>query len=823
MSESFHLQVEYSESLPSCQEAILVLENYIREFKALAEFFQMSWDYERTPLPQRPASIAWEVRKTNAVPRKKNFSSPSSMSGKSSPSSFSGSNSPCPTIEESKLLGRTRVKSPEQRPRDSRKKVVKNDNTEALLHAAKERKFEQLLKDSQPLVDPEPLQKLKSISLENLNQVNDTEASDQFQPFFAVQMRDSEAQTEGIEDDNLTLLEYITKHCSQQAVASPSKSSPVSETENSKETSTPRCEPLVIPSLSDVLKPCSKSDEQEHIESNSLTKPVVKAPVRANYSLRNQTITSKNSKVSVESTARKSSTTATVRTSRPATSANLKSVSQAPSSAPKPTNSVAVRSKTMIEIPKQQQRFSIRSGELRKKKSLEDNTTDSSTSTLKASSERLGSRNSVNRGSGEIKKASAKPKPSGNGAGDGWMTVKSNKRRSSWSNQRFDQPSASASLPTLLALLNENVEETQKEPPSTEFAVKALKPTNENVKNIPVKPAQTKSVEQKKEHPKLKPAASKTKPAMSALAQSKKITSAVKAKVQCNAPSKRVTVNEKPKSQPVVKQNQQNIKRQKSDLTGLNLKSLRKEYMRREKYAPSKKEKESEDEKKVDMNLQTSTVLISQTIDNLYSELGGQKSKFTNGALSSCDEFEDDMESDDDHQKKLIEEQLSLERQIRELQSQEIDVDTETDETDCEAILCDLEDNESSENNDPEGRKSIASFIDDDMTLEMRYAPMLTDLTQLERAETLATLQELVARDPGRAQKLHLKLSSPSRRRSFHETLKKYQGKQSRAQEKRQALALLKAQKIQHLIQVRGVVGSHEEIFTIFLSHSESK
>lgn len=724
------------------------------------------------------------------------------MSGKSSPSSFSGSNSPCPTIEESKQLGRTNLKSPEQRAaRDSRKKIVKNEDSEASLQAAKERKFEQLLKDSQPLVDPEPLQKLKSISLENLNQVNDSPA-DQFQPFFAIPMRDGETQTEGIEDDNLTLLEYITKYCTQQAVASPVKSAPIVEVENSKETSTPNVECQVIPttpSLSDVLKPLAKSDEpQKPVDSSAPTKQAVKAPVRANYSLRNQTITSKNSKVAVESTARKLSATAAVRPSRPTTT--LKSATQSVSSAPKQTTkTVPVRSKTMIEIPKQQQKFSIRSGELRKKKSLEDNTTDSSTSTLKASTERLGSRNSV-RGSGEIKKPVTKPKPPGNGAGDGWMTVKSNKRRTSWSNQRFDQPSASASLPTLLALLNENVEETQKEPSTTEASVKALKPANENVKNIPAKPAPVKPVEQKKEHPKIKPASAKTKPVMSALAQSKKITSAVKAKVQCNAPSKRVTVNEKPKAPPVVKLNQQNIKRQKSDLTGLNLKTLRKEYLRREKFTP-RKDKDSEDEKKVDMNLQTSKVMISQTIDNLYCELGGQKPKFTNGGLSSCDEFEDDVESDDDHQKKLIEEQLSLERQIMELQSQEIDVDTETDETDCEAILCDLEDNESSENNDPEGRKSVSSFIDDDMTLEMRYAPMLTDLTQLERAETLATLQELVARDPGRAQKLHLKLSSPSRRRSFHETLKKYQGKQTRAQEKRQALALQKAQKIQQLIQ----------------------
>lgn len=808
--DEIYKTVEYYEHLASCQEAILVLENYIREFKALAEFFKMSWDYEKTPLPQRPQSLAWEVRKTNAVPRirNKNITSPS-MSGKSSPSSFSGSNSPCPTIEENKKLGQSnKIKSPDHRSKDTAKPdAPKIEVTVDSIQAEKERKFEQLLKDSQPLENEQLLyQKPKSVSLEDLNQAIDSQP-DQFQYFYPapIQTHDGYTQTEGIHDDNLTLLEYITKYSStEQKSVSPSivEEEKVRESEEKSEVEV-SSELQATPSLSDVLKPTEATPKADTSPTSS--KPI-RVPIRANYSLRNQTIAPKNSRVSVESTARKSSaaTHATNRVSRPLprTSTSAKSI---PTTAPttvlnrdiaQQKSNVAVRSKTMIEIPKSHQRFSLRSGELRKKKSFEDSATDSSTSTLKASTEKLGSKNSIGDGKrSTTKKSDNKP---GNqvGAGDGWMTVK-NKRRSSWSSQRFDQPSASASLPTLLALLNENGEESDKE--STPVKGKP----SEEVKKAQSSVDSKSSSEHKKDPPKNKPIAAskapcqKPKPVVSSLAATKKPTAAVKAKVNSNVQPKRVTLIEKSKAQPV-KHNQQNfIKRQKSDITGLNLKSLHKEYLRREKLAPTKKKKDNVGDRKVDMNLQTSTLLISQTIDNLYSELGGKKSNFANGNLSSCDETEDDIESDDDHQKKLVEEQESLERQIRELENLEIDVDTETDETDCEAILCDLEDNESSEN----GRRSHNSFINEDMTLEMRYAPMLDDLNQIERAETLATLQELVARDPGRAQKLHQKLSSPSRRRSFHETLRKYQAKQTRAQEKRFALQQLKAQKIQQLIQ----------------------
>ncbi|XP_058819501.1 calponin homology domain-containing protein DDB_G0272472 isoform X2 [Topomyia yanbarensis] len=851
--------VECYENLPSCQEAILVLENYIRDFRALAEWFKVSWDYEATPLPQRPHSLAWEVRKSNPAPRvRKPISSPG-VSGKSSPS-FSGKNSPCHAQEEfskyspKKHFSSTESLSTIKKPGFGKVGILKQTSAAAVENGGLEGMVllppQCLVKTSSPAECDTPI---GCISLENY-----------------VLKLDQYTQT-NLDDENLTLAEYMEKYCKEEETAKEEgadtkidideegpkageevKSAECDSQEDRKvsedskvleksESSIKKSAPVTkyAAVVNSALKPTSRpvSQNKTILPSRTLPPKVLKPPMATSNVRKSATLSSlTQSQTKTISLPAKSATLSNIHSIgakpgvRPVTS-TARNRTIPPHTATTATR-LSARSKTMIEITNRRKEVKPTppSSRLSLSRRTSRDDIDSSTSTLKASTDRLGSRNFINDSSrsrvqnGPVANRRSEPKslPSEAACNDGWYTVKTKRRSSLHWATRFNQPSGYASLPSL-SLLDENAigEESDK------------KESNGSANQPPqaqLKPAKPDTISKVSTETKSKAPIVNAKPKNPTI---KAVPTPIpKRPTTAPAATKKLNPNGSAQAQPPKQaMNGPAVSRQKSDLTGLKLKTLHKEFLRNEKMklkptpepsredanvtvepSPLQQEESVSQLNKVDMNIQTN--LVSSTIQSLYAKCLGSTgedgcgdgasilSKHTVRSdinLSSCDELEEreDLESDED-QRKLLEEQESLEAQIRELQNTEIDVDTETDETDCEAII-DLEDNESSAENLES--VDVNGLVDqEEMTLEMRYESVLAEMSWVERAQTLATLQALVARHPGRAQELHAKLSSPSRRRSLHETLKKYQAKQARALEKRQALQKEKALKIQHLL-----------------------
>lgn len=441
---------------------------------------------------------------------------------------------------------------------------------------------------------------------------------------------------------------------------------------------------------------------------------------------------------------------------------------------------LAARSKTMIDLNK------APASNSNIQKSSSRDSMCSSTSTLRASNDQI----STLQNKSNVRRSEPRTMTARNEDDDGWLTVKARRRSSlHWSN-RFNQPSGYASLPTL-ALLNE------KDP---------TKPCNKKDNKKVAKPVQNKSVEMEAAKPK-------------AIAVSASNGSSVKEKTVPSSAIKSNTSNEskqkaktstpaaietKAKSQetekvtPIVSR-ATILRRQRSDVTGLKLNNLRKEYFRIEKIKKLKdskkasaKEQSNEHKNSVNMNIQTNYKDgLSAAMCELYTRC--LESDSLNNDINKRDTESDETEIEsDENQRKLVEEQWCLERQIFELQNTEIDLDMDIDEAECDNILG-LSEGESAAELDQN------DCDDTEMNLEAKYQHLLSDLSMGERIQTLATLQAFVSRHPGRAQELHQKLSSPSHR-SLTEILKKYQEKQERARDVRESLNKEKTLKLHALL-----------------------
>uniref|UniRef100_A0A1A9WJ40 S phase cyclin A-associated protein in the endoplasmic reticulum N-terminal domain-containing protein n=1 Tax=Glossina brevipalpis TaxID=37001 RepID=A0A1A9WJ40_9MUSC len=911
--------VECYENISSCQEAILVLENYVRDFKALSEWFRVSWDYESKPVQQRPHSLAWEVRKSNPAPRirAKSLSSPT-ISGKSSPSPCfcnSGKSSPSHLTGESQSP-RKGVRVNVRELFSSSKRSLNEVSTEGEL-------LQHDTPISPPFTEVPPMQlenrchqyaqtdleddhltlagirekmqrekeerEAKHIDLEVANIEEQETIKDPTALEMTIQQLNNMEDAlltknveRNVQDDYIRIETYVKKDSqkkSDEIVAMDLKTS-VSNVDPNGKLLAPQPGGQVSPlKYSSVLnRPASSSTNNANTAKGislsksssvktSAIKPVISLPHNAKF------ITNTNLKRSIPissvPTSHKISLSSRLasRNSKPKSlqSSSMSNNKTADSSvqSSNAASRLSARSRTMIEIkakdeapklapktrrpsvPANRALYSIGSSSSRRSSRDE---IGSSTSTLKASNERISTTKIANQANVEERKSEPKQLPS-NDNNDGWLTVK-NRRRSTmhWSS-RFHQPTGYASLPTL-ALFDEkrNREEFNTKAPLLKSATSGTETDVKTTKYTKISRFQDKFCK-----PLIKPEIKNAKAKINSLPAHHKSSTQILASAKKEA----LVLDRSPISIP---SRQSIIKRQKSDLTGLKMTSLHKEYMRSEKIAQRKlnnggttssevlsngyiesgnnsnrgsstetiveaqtssttkflqSEGSSADHNKIDIKIQTNRD-FSKTIGDLYRSISSKAEHLniagehlSNGvvsaaALSTCDENDEC----DEHQRLLVEEQESLERQIRELESTEIDVDTETDETDCEVGV--LENDHDDHDDDkicvPLNTSAVVfvpvkdSTEDEKLSLETRYQALLSEMSWGEREEALATLQAYVSRHPGRAQELHQKLSSPSRRRSLQETLKKYQAKQARAQQKRENLQKEKAIKIQQLL-----------------------
>ncbi|XP_077451667.1 S phase cyclin A-associated protein in the endoplasmic reticulum isoform X4 [Stigmatopora argus] len=61
--DEIYVTCESDQSVVECKEVLMILDNYVRDFKALIDWIQLQEKLEKTDAQNRPTSLAWELRK----------------------------------------------------------------------------------------------------------------------------------------------------------------------------------------------------------------------------------------------------------------------------------------------------------------------------------------------------------------------------------------------------------------------------------------------------------------------------------------------------------------------------------------------------------------------------------------------------------------------------------------------------------------------------------------------------------------------------------------------------------------------------------------
>ncbi|XP_063759763.1 S phase cyclin A-associated protein in the endoplasmic reticulum isoform X3 [Eleginops maclovinus] len=120
--DEIYVTCESDQSVVECKEVLMMLDNYVRDFKALIDWIQLQEKLEKTDAQNRPTSLAWEVRKMS--PGRHVMPSPSADRMVPSPGALRALNygGPAPPLAAGRHIGPSwadRVKCSQSLPSNS--------------------------------------------------------------------------------------------------------------------------------------------------------------------------------------------------------------------------------------------------------------------------------------------------------------------------------------------------------------------------------------------------------------------------------------------------------------------------------------------------------------------------------------------------------------------------------------------------------------------------------------------------------------------------------------------------------------------------------